>query len=281
MNLGLLLEGGGMRGVFTAGATDCFLDNGILFPYAIGVSAGASNGLSYASRQRGRARKCDIDILAERSYIGLKFLFSRGCIMDYDFLFGELPKKISPYDMDAYLKSGRFVLVATNCLTGKAAYFDTPRDIDDLLLKCRASCSLPFACPMVEVGGVPMLDGGIADALPIRRAQSDGYEKCVVVLTRNKGYRKNEKFSHVPRFIYPKYPELRRALASKNARYNRSLYYIEELERAGKVVVIRPESPLKVNRLERSAKRLEALYREGYACAERALGRIRELAASK
>lgn len=177
----------------------------------------------------------------------LKFLFSRGCIMDYDFPFRRAAKKIFPYDMDAYLKSGRFVLVATNCLTGKAAYFDTPRDIDDLLLKCRASCSLPFACPMVEVGGVPMLDGGIADALPIRRAQSDGYEKCVVVLTRNKGYRKNEKFSHVPRFIYPKYPELRRALASKNARYNRSLYYIEELERAGKVVVIRPESPLKVN----------------------------------
>lgn len=281
MNLGLLLEGGGIRGVFTAGATDCFLDNKIFFPYVIGVSAGASNGLSYASRQRGRARKCDIDILSERNYIGVKFLFSQGCIMDYDFLFGELPKKILPYDMGAYLKSGRFVLVATNCLTGKAAYFDTPVGSDDLLLKCRASCSLPFACRMVYVGGVPMLDGGIADALPIRRAQSDGYEKCVVVLTRNKGYRKSEKFSRLPGFVYSKYPELRKALATKNARYNASLSYIEELESAGRAVVIRPESPLKVNRLERSAERLEALYREGYSCAERALGRIRGLASSK
>ena len=278
MNLGLLLEGGGMRGVFTAGATDCFLDNGIFFPYVIGVSAGASNGLSYASRQRGRARRCDIDILSGRNYIGLKFLLTQGCAMDYDFLFGELPLKILPYDMAAYLKSGRFVLVATNCLTGGAEYFDTPGDPADLLLKCRASCSLPFVCRTVNVEGVPMLDGGIADALPIRRAQSDGYGKCVAVLTRNRGYRKNEMFSRVPGFIYPKYPNLRKALETKNARYNESLSYIEELERAGEIVAIRPESPLKVGRLERSAERLEALYREGYECAGRALGRIRALA---
>ena len=119
MNIGLVLEGGGMRGVFTAGVTDCFLDNKIFFPYVIGVSAGASNGLSYASRQRGRARKCDIEILSERNYIGLKYLITSGCIMDYDFLFDELPKKRLPYDMQAYLKSGRYVMVATSCAGDK------------------------------------------------------------------------------------------------------------------------------------------------------------------
>lgn len=278
MNIGLVLEGGGMRGVFTAGVTDCFLDNKIFFPYVIGVSAGASNGLSYASRQRGRARKCDIEILSERNYIGLRYLITSGCIMDYDFLFDELPKKLMPYDMQAYLKSGRYVMVATSCATGKPVYFDTPRDFDDLLLKCKASCSLPFVCRTVTVEGVPMLDGGISDPLPVERAKEDGYAKRVVVLTRNLGYRKNEKFSRVPPFIYPKFPKLREALSTKNARYNRELAHIEELERAGEIVVIRPKNPLRVNRLERSPKRLDDLYREGYECAESSLATIRALA---
>ncbi len=123
----LVLEGGGMRGVFTAGVLDCLLDEKIYFPRVIGVSAGSSNGLSYASRQRGRARFCNIDALANRKYIGLKYLFTNRCIMDYDYLFGELPRRVYPYDFDAYLKSGDFELVATNCRTGKPDYLEKPK----------------------------------------------------------------------------------------------------------------------------------------------------------
>ncbi len=281
MKLGLVLEGGGMRGVFTAGVTDCFLDNQIYFPYVIGTSAGSSNGLSYVSRQRGRARFCNIDALTHRKYIGLKFLLTQKCIMDYNFLFDELPKKVYPYDFDTYLNSGtRFILVATNCNTGAPIYFDTPQTFDELLSSCRASCSLPFVCPIHFHNSTPTLDGGIADAIAIRKAISDGYKKCVVVLTRNAGYRKTEKFLGLQQIFYRKYPHLCEALKSKSERYNTALSFIEELETRGKIVVIRPEQPINVGRLNSDSSRLEALYNEGYQLAQKSLEKIAKLSAS-
>ena len=116
--MGLVLEGGGMRGVFTSGVLDCFMDNNLYFPYTIGVSAGSSNGLSYTAHQRGRAKYCNIGAFEHHNYIGLKYLFTQGCIMDYDFLFGELPLELYPFDFDSYFKGGQMTIVATNCLTG-------------------------------------------------------------------------------------------------------------------------------------------------------------------
>ncbi len=261
---GLVLEGGGMRGVFTAGVLDCLLDEKIYFPYVVGVSAGASNGLSYASRQRGRAHFCNIEIQKTRPYIGFRYMLSQGCAMDYDFMFGELPKSIYPYDFGAYMASGRFVLVATNCLTGKAEYFEKPGTMDELLRVCRASCSMPYVTTIVDVGGVPYLDGGVVDAIPLARAQADGFQKNVVVLTRNKGYRKHEAFPSLMSFIYRRYPNFRAALKSKNDLYNKAIGFVEDLEGKGEIFVIRPQKDLRVNRLERNCGRLEALYREGY-----------------
>lgn len=182
---GLVLEGGGMRGVFTCGVLDNFMDRGIRFPYTIGVSAGACNGLSYMSGQRGRAKYSNIDLLEKYNYIGLKYLLKKRNIMDFDLLFREFPEHILPYDYDAYFSSPeRFVMVTTNCLTGEANYFEEKQDKERVIDIVRASSSLPFVCPIVYVDNVPMLDGGIVDSIPLMHARKDGYTRNVVVLTK-------------------------------------------------------------------------------------------------
>lgn len=267
---GLVLEGGGMRAIFTVGLLDYFMDHNIWFPYTIGVSAGVSNGISYASRQRGRSKYSNIDLLQKRNYIGLShFLKGRGYI-DMDFLFYEYPDKHYPLDYDTYFQSeDRFVMVASNCLTGQAEYFEEKQDKKRLVDICKASCTLPVMCPVTYVDGIPMVDGGVCDAIPIRRAIADGYEKNVIILTRNKGYRKKDKDFRLPRFIYRKYPAIREQLRLRYKRYNEVLDYIDQLEEEGKAFVIRPEKPLQVGRTERNIQRLTELYNEGYACGER------------
>ena len=173
---GLVLEGGGMRGVFTCGVLDFLMDRDIRFPYMIGVSAGACNGLSYASRQRGRAKYSNIDLLEKYNYIGLKYLLKTRTILDFDLLFNEFPEHILPYDYKTYFSSSeRYVMVTTNCLTGEANYFEEKKDKNRVIDIVRASSSLPFVCPIAYVDDVPMLDGGIVDSIPLQRAIADGY----------------------------------------------------------------------------------------------------------
>lgn len=267
---GLVLEGGGMRAIFTVGVLDCFMDHNIWFPYTIGVSAGASNGISYASRQRGRSRYSNIDLLKEYNYIGLRhFLRGRGYI-DMKYLFYIYPEKYYPLDYDTYFKSDdRFVMVTSNCLTGKAEYFEEKQDKKRLVDICCASCTLPVLCPVAYVDGVPMVDGGVCDAIPIRRAIADGFHKNVIILTRNKGYRKKDKNFYLPGFIYKKYPAIREQLKLRYKRYNEVLDYIDRLESEGKALVIRPETKLEVGRTESNPEKLSALYEEGYKAGEK------------
>lgn len=265
---GLILEGGGMRGVFTCGVLDNFMDRGIRFPYTIGVSAGACNGLSYMSGQRGRARYSNIDLLEKYNYIGLKYLLKKRNIMDFDLLFREFPEHILPYDYDAYFSCPeRFVMVTTNCLTGEADYFEEKKNKERVIDIVRASSSLPFVCPVAYVDNIPMLDGGIADSIPLMRARRDGYDRNVVVLTRNRGYRKDIQGTKVPSFIYKKYPRLREAINRRSYVYNEQLELVERLEDAGEITVIRPQKPIVVDRIERDISKLTDLYEEGYACA--------------
>lgn len=263
---GLVLEGGGMRAVFTAGVLDCFMDHDIWFPYTIGVSAGASNGISYASRQRGRSRFSNIDLLEKYDYIGLRhFLRGRGYI-DMNYLFYVYPEKYYPLDYATYFKSpNRFVMVTSNCLTGEAEYFEEKHDADRLVDICCASCTLPVLCPVAYVDGVPMVDGGVSDAIPIQHAIEDGFRKNVIVLTRNKGYRKEEKDFWLPGFIYRQYPAIRKQLKLRYRRYNEVLDYIDELEKKGNAIVIRPQKKMTVGRTTNDRKKLTALYDEGYA----------------
>ncbi len=262
---GLVLEGGGMRGIFTVGVLDYLMDQGIWFPYTIGVSAGASNGISYASRQRGRSRFSNIDLLKKYNYIGLRhFLAGKGYI-DLDFLFHVYPERYYPFDYDTYFKSKeRFVMVTSNCLTGEAEYFEEKRDRNRLLDICEASCTLPVLCPVAYVDGVPMVDGGVCDAVPVRRAIADGFERNVIVLTREKGYRKADKDFYLPGFVYRKYPAIRERLRTRYRRYNETLDYVDRLEAEGKALVIRPRAPLRVGRTCDDPAKLEELYAEGY-----------------
>ena len=264
----LVLEGGGMRGVFTCGVLDYFMDHNIYFPYTVGVSAGASNGLSYMSHQRGRAKVANIYLLDKYHYIGLKYLFTQRNIMDFRLMFHDFPERIIPYRYDVYAANPhRFESVTTDCVTGKAVYWEEKRDEKRIIDIVKASCSLPFGCPIAYVDGRPMLDGGIADSIPFQRAFSQGYEKVVVVLTRNAGYRKSEKKPYIPGFLYKNYPRLKEAIRTRGQMYNHQLDQLEELERQGKAVVIRPVTPIQVGRMEKNVDKLQHLYDEGYQCA--------------
>lgn len=262
---GLILEGGGMRGIFTIGVLDNLMDRGIRFPYIIGVSAGACNGLSYMSHQRGRAKYADIDLLKEYNYIGLKYLFTKGNIMDFDLLFHKFPEEISPYDYDRLASSPeRYEMVTTSCVTGKACYFQEKKNPKRVIDIVKASSSLPFVCPITYVDGEPMLDGGISDSIPLERAMSLGYDNNLVILTRNHGYRKPQKASKVPFFFYRKYPNIKAAIRGRNAMYNRQMELVEAMENEGRVQVLRPMKPVEVGRIERNIDKLLALYQEGY-----------------
>lgn len=266
---GLVLEGGGMRCAFTAGVLDFFMDHQIWFPYTIGVSAGASNGISYISRQRGRSRYSYVELMKEYKYVGLLPMLRGKGVIDMDFLFDTYPQKYYPFDYDEYFGTKqRFVMVTSNCLTGQAEYYEEKSDPDRLLSIVRASCSLPVMCPLAHVDGVPMVDGGVCDSIPLHKSILDGNRKNMVVLTRNKGYRKKDKDFYLPGFIYRKFPELRQQLKLRYKRYNEQLDYVEALEEKGDILVIRPTRKLEVTRTEKNITKLASLYTEGYECAK-------------
>ena len=266
----LVLEGGGMRGVFTSGVLDAFMKHNLTFPYIVAVSAGACNGMSYVSHQPRRARISNIDYLARYKYIGLRHLVTQGCIFDRELLYDKFPKQYLPFDFDTFFSSPMtFEMVTTNCLTGQPMYLSERHDRQRALDIVRASSSLPYVSKIVDVDGIPMLDGGIVDSIPLQHAIDMGHPTNVLVLTRNRGYRNTGKDMKIPRFIYRKYPRLRVALSRRLAAYNAQLEYVERMEDEGRVICIRPERPMEVDRIEKDIAKLERLYEEGFALGER------------
>ena len=264
-NTGLVLEGGGMRGVFTSGVLDAFMKHDVYFRYVVAVSAGACNGMSYISRQPRRARLSNIDFLTQYGYIGWRHLLTQGCIFDQELLYDKFPNEYLPFDFDTFFqRSATFEMVTTNCLTGQAEYLTEVKDRQRSLDIVRASSSLPYVSKIVTVDGIPMLDGGIVDSIPVMRAVETGHPKNVVILTRNKGYRSKERDRKIPHFIYKKYPRLRVALSHRVAVYNAQLELVERLEATEKIVCIRPERPMEVGRMEKDTDKLERLYEEGF-----------------
>ena len=267
---GLVLEGGGMRGVFTSGVLDAFMKHDLYFRYIVAVSAGACNGMSYVSRQPRRARISNIDYLARYKYIGIRHLVTQGCIFDRELLYDKFPNQLLPFDFDEYFKHAKdFEMVTTNCLTGKAMYLSETSDRQRSLDIVRASSSLPYVSKIVTVDGIPMLDGGIIDSIPINRAIETGHEHNVVILTRNKDWRDTGKDRKVPAFIYKNYPRLRVALSHRHAVYNQQIDLIDRLEAEGKITCIRPIRPMEVGRIENDVEKLEQLYEEGFAIGEK------------
>ncbi len=267
---GLVLEGGGMRGVFTSGVLDAFMKHDLYFRYIVAVSAGACNGMSYVSRQPRRARISNIDYLTRYKYIGIRHLVTQGCIFDRELLYDKFPNQLLPFDFDEYFKHAKdFEMVTTNCLTGKAMYLSETSDRQRSLDIVRASSSLPYVSKIVTVDGIPMLDGGIIDSIPINRAIETGHEHNIVILTRNKDWRDTGKDRKVPAFIYKNYPRLRVVLSHRHVVYNQQIDLIDRLEAEGKITCIRPMRPMEVGRIENDVEKLERLYEEGFAIGEK------------
>lgn len=266
---GLVLEGGGMRGVFTSGVLDAFMKHQLYFNYVVAVSAGACNGMSYISRQPRRARIANIDYIAKYDYVGIKNLVTQGCILDQELLYDRFQNELIPFDYDEFFKhSSSFEMVTTNCNTGLAEYLTETSDRQRACDAARASSSLPFLSKIVMIDGVPMLDGGIVDSIPVVRAMEMGHTTNVVVSTRNYGYRESGPDRKIPNFIYKNYPRLRVALSRRIEAYNRQLQLIEDLEREGKIICIRPQKPMEVRRIDNDLEKLEALYEEGFRLGE-------------
>ncbi len=269
---GLILEGGGMRGIYTAGVLEYFMEKERYFSYVIGVSAGACNAASYISRQPGRNRSVMVDYVRHPDYISLRNLMQKRELFGMDLIFDQIPNKLLPFDFQSFnAAKERFVIGTTDCLTGEPVYFEKSESPNDILSIIRASSSLPFMSKAVTYKGHQLMDGGVADPIPFKKAIADGVEKPVIVLTKSKGYRKKpSRFSKTGRYFYKNYMGLTHALEMRWKLYNDQLEEIERLEKAGKVFVIRPSVDIKVKRAERDPEKLDQLFKQGYSDAQHA-----------
>lgn len=264
----LVLEGGATRGVFTSGVLDFLMEKDFYTTDVIGVSAGACNAIDYVSRQIGRTKKCMIHKEKEYDfYLGLRKMVKEKSMMDMDLIFDRYPKELIPFDFDTYFQSEmKCDQVVTNCETGKAEYLDERKEKERLLKICRASSSMPLAAPIVRIDGVPYLDGGLADSVPIERALKKGRKKILVILTRNEGYRKKKPSlgeTRIYRAAYKKYPNLVRTILRRPYVYNKQMEQIEQLERKGEIFVLRPKIKT-IGRMEKNYDRLTSFYEHGY-----------------
>ena len=276
---GMILEGGGQRGIFTSGVLDYLMEKKFMVPYVIGVSAGACNAVDYVSGQILRTKECMLDAQLDHELYGVRTMLKTKYFMNMDLIFDQFPNHDYPFDFKAYVKSPtRCLLTTTNCLTGRAEFIEEYRNKERMMAACRASSSLPFVSPMVQVDGIPMLDGGIADSVPVKRAIADGYDYNIVILTRKKGYYKNERSTSMMRLVklyYRKYPKLAWAMLQRNHVYNQEMDLITRLEEQGKVFVIRPEVTT-VGRTERDLEKLEDFYWHGYEMGKKVYPQLRE-----
>ena len=269
MKRGLVLEGGGMRGLYTAGVLDYFMDRGIEFDYCIGVSAGACHATSYLSKQRGRSFRVNTAYLGDGRYLGIKNFLKTGSMFGMDFIFDEIPHKLDPFDYDTFLKTKtEFYAGVTDVQTGKPAYFGLEAMNRDTTV-LRASSAIPVFSPMVEFRGRKFLDGGTSDPIPVRRALADGCDRVVVVLTQHRAYQKGpEKFRAAYKHLYGQYPGMVEALDRRYQVYNETREFCFQLEKEGKALVIVPEEPVGLDRFEKDLGKLRALYEKGYAQAK-------------
>lgn len=266
MKLGMVCEGGASRTAFSCGVLDAFLEENLMPDYFIGVSAGIAFGVSYLSKQKGRNLTILEEYMADKRYMGLKYLFDRSKKTYYniDFVFDEVPNKLLPFDYETFAAYPGVVEAAvTNIHTGKAEYLKVPQSIEmkDTLV---ASCSLPILFQPVKIGHHYYLDGGIADSIPYKHTLEKGCDKLIVILTRERGYVKTtEKAIRLTDKLYRKYPKIVEAVDTRAERYNQDIKDLEKLEKEGKVFVIAPETTLGVGRTESDPQKLRELYEEG------------------
>lgn len=275
----LILEGGTFRPVFSAGVMDALLDNDIIFPYCIGVSAGMVNCISYISKQRGRS----LDILKtyrhDKRYLGLNNLLKCKCIFGLEFAFEEIPNKLNIFDMETYQNHpGKILVGVTNAQTGQPEYLDG-KDLDDKCQILRATCSIPLFFPVMNINGKDYYDGGICDPIPIRKAISDGNEKHLIILTRPHGYIKELSTANkvVAKVLRNKYPNLEPVLLSRHNLYNETVQFCEQLEKEGKAIVFRPTKEKGIDSFEKDLDKIHIAYQHGYDMATENIDKIKSL----
>ena len=276
---GLILEGGGMKGVYTAGVIDFFLDKGIEFSSVYGVSAGACSMASYLSKQRGRARAVCVDYVGDRRYCSLESLLTTGDLFNVEMNYHLVPEKLNPFDHQTFEKyEGKAYSIATDIVSGRPVYFRV-RNMKTDITKIRASAALPLVSRNVKIGGGLYLDGGLSDSLPIQKSVMDGNRKNVVVMTKETGYvkrRTKRMMLLLARLRYWRYPKVTELMARRYRHYNEQAAYIERLRRSGKAFVIRPKKSYGVGRVEQDKEKLNRLYRQGYQDAVDSYGKLME-----
>lgn len=263
MKIGLVLEGGGMRGLYTAGILDAMLDKNFQVNGIIGVSAGALFGVSYVSKQRGRSLRYNQKYASDPRYMSFKSLITTGNFVNKDFAYYELPLKLDIFDEESFSKSKTdFYATVTNVETGKPEYLkiiNATIQIEEL----RASSSLPFCSKIVKINDKLYLDGGISDAIPVNKCLEMGYDKVIVITTRPLNYRKTKSNQLLPKIFYHRYPNFVKAINTRYQRYNDTLDQLQEQEKQNKIFVIRPSKLIKINRLEKNPDKMQEIYNLG------------------
>ena len=275
---GLVLEGGAMRGMYTAGVLDVLLKNGISFDTTVGVSAGAVFGCSFHSKQYGRAIRYNKKYCRDKRYMSLKSLILTGNLFGEQFCYHDIPERLDPFDTKTFEENpGKFYVVTTDVKTGKPIYHLCKDGGEEDIEWMRASASLPLVSKIVKTEGYEMLDGGISDSIPVEWMISKGANKIVLVLTREKGYRK-EKNPAMPviKFLYRKYPQFIEACESRYIVYNKTLELVDKLEKEGKVFVIRPEKNLGISKLEKNPENLQIVYDKGKSDMEKQMDNLKK-----
>lgn len=265
MRVGLVLEGGAMRGMYTAGVIDAFLDRDVHVDGIVGVSAGACFGCNLFSKQRGRVLRYNTRFMGDPRNVSIRSLITTGDIINRQFAYYEIPTRYDVFDEAAFEASGgEYWVVVTNVETGKPEYLRL-HNLLGQIEALRASASMPFVSRIVEYEGKRYLDGGIADSIPVRAAMEMGYDKLIVVLTQPADYVKGPMNERLVRAYYRKYPELVKTLAGRHTTYNQQSEDVKRLEAGGKIFVIRPKEALQIDRLEKKPERLSAVHALGFA----------------
>lgn len=281
MKTGLVLEGGGMRGLYTVGVLDVFMDNDIRFDYIIGVSAGAGNAASYVSGQRGRGYRVDTQYVSDKRYIGLDPIVHKHSVFGLDFIYDTIPQELDPFDYDAFhADKSEFVTVVTDAETGKAVYFGKDKIVGKDFTVLKASAALPMFTPPVEFEGKKYFDGGAADSIPVEKALADGCDRLVIVLTRPQGFVKEpERSRSAYTRLLKAYPNVIETLDNRHTVYNASLGRCYALQDEGKAVVLAPEYALPVDKFGTNTDKLERCYNEGMRDCKHSLAQIKSLLA--
>ncbi len=276
MSVGLVLEGGAMRGMFTAGVLDIFLDNDIKFDNIIGTSAGVLFGVNYLSKQRGRAIRYNKKYACESRYMGIKSLITTGNIINKQFAYYDVPFKLDVFDQDTFAQSGvDFYATITEVESGEAEYVKIT-NVFEQMETLRATSAMPYVSRMVEIDGKKYLDGGVADSIPVEKCKELGCDKIIVVLTRPLDYRKKKSGSSLARTVYRKYPKLAARLVNRYADYNDCIEKIIEMEKRGEIFVIRPSRTVEIGRIERDPDKLQEMYDLGIKDAKKYIDDVKK-----